>query len=114
MDYLIHLNGFLDDMWNFLIYFSEPSKTVLIGVAVYVLGQLISKLFIEPIHQLRLTIGEVGDTLAFYANVYTNPGTLPKRLMDEASSALRQKAMLLRSKVSVVNWYAFASLIRHP
>ena len=48
---------------------SEVFYTVLSGVAVFVLGQIFIKFFIEPIHELKGLKGEIADALIFYANV---------------------------------------------
>jgi len=61
------------------------SLTVLGGVLIYIIGQIISLFFIEPIHEQKKIIGEVDDALGFYANIYCNPGVLPKEKIDETS-----------------------------
>lgn len=42
--------------------------TVLGGVVVYVIGQIITKFYIEPIHEQRKVVGEISDKLMFYGN----------------------------------------------
>ena len=99
--------------WNGLLAaVFQASLTVLIGVSVYVLGQIISKIFIEPIHQLRLTIGEISDVLIFHANIYTNPGKCTSQEMRETQTILRQKAALLISRAHVITGYKIASFFR--
>lgn len=88
------------------------SLTILGGVVVYVTGQIISKFFIEPIHEQKKIIGEIADALIFYANVYCNPGTGSKKKMNEASERLRQLATLLHSKTHLIPWYKFFEKIR--
>lgn len=83
------------------------SLTILGGVVVYVAGQIISKFFIEPIHEQKKIVGEIADALIFYANVYYNPGTGSKKKMNEASERLRQLATLLHSKTHLIPWYKF-------
>jgi len=43
--------------------------TVFAGVTTYVLGQLILKFLIEPVHELKRTIGEIAHSLVEHANV---------------------------------------------
>lgn len=43
------------------------------SVGVYVIGQLISKIFIEPAAELKKTIGEVRFALAFHAPTIHTP-----------------------------------------
>ncbi len=50
------------------------SITILGGFIVFVLGQIVVKFFIEPIHEQSKTIGEIAYSLIFYANLYSNPG----------------------------------------
>ena len=48
--------------------------TVLAGVITYVLGQLILRLVIEPVQDLRRTIGGISHALIERTNVIQNPG----------------------------------------
>ena len=48
--------------------------TIIAGVAVYVLGQLIIKLIVDPIQAFKSTVGEISIALINNANVYANPG----------------------------------------
>ncbi len=91
--------------------------TVIIGVSVYVLGQVIVKFFIEPVNLLSQTIGEVLDTLIYYSYIYTNPVTGPivKSEVEDrqrAQDALRQQATLLLSKDSRVRWRRVSSFLK--
>jgi len=88
------------------------SLTIFGGIFVYVFGQVISKFFIEPIHEQHKVIGEISDSLIFYANVYCNLGLLPKDMMDKASDKLRQLATLLQSKTYTIPAYKFFAEIK--
>lgn len=92
-------------MSNILAILGTSSLTVITGTAIYVLGQLISKFVIEPIHKQKEVIGEIGDALVFYANIYSNPGTGSKEKADEASKRFRQLSGLLRSKSYLIPSY---------
>lgn len=85
--------------------------TVIIGVTVYALSQIVSKFLIEPIHKQDEIRGEIADSLAFYANIYCNPGSGAQQAMNEASKVLRQKATLLRSRTYLIRWHGFFSWI---
>lgn len=87
--------------------FLTSSLTILGGVLVYVLGQLISKFYIDPVDKLRETMGELRDILIFYSNVYTNPGTAKNEMMDETSDKLRKMATLILSRFSLIKGYEF-------
>jgi NTP pyrophosphatase (non-canonical NTP hydrolase) len=58
---------------DWLFALGEAILTVIIGVSVYVLGEVIIEFYIKPVNELSDTIGEVLDSLVFYANIYTNP-----------------------------------------
>jgi len=80
--------------------------TVLIGVAVFVFGQIVVKFFIEPIHEQYKLMGEIAHSLVFYAKYYSAPqltGDHPES--REASTVLRDQASLLRARTNVIRWY---------
>jgi len=79
--------------------------TVLVGVITLVVGEIIKGFFIHPIIELRKLIGEIADTLGYYANVYGNPGCIQDELVNEASKALREKAGQLEARCSTIAWY---------
>ncbi len=88
------------------------SFTIIGGVIIYVVGQIISRFFIEPIHIQKKIIGEIDDVLGFYANVYCNPGIPQKEKINEASNRFRQLATLLKSKAYLIPWYNLFAKIR--
>lgn len=72
--------------------------TVLGGIVVFVMGQIITKFFIEPLHEQSKLIGEIAYSLIFYANLYSNPGSGNFEKIEEASKVLRQQASQLLEK----------------
>lgn len=80
-------------------------ETILTGVFIFVLGQIVVKLFIDPINQLKKTIAEVNHALSFYARIYMNPGVAPVEENKEASSKLRAISCQLMADVSVIPLY---------
>ena len=78
---------------------------VVTGTLVIVLGQIIVKFFIDPVHDLYRLKGEIADTLIFYAREYTNPGVLSKEHLDEAQAALRQRGCQLMSRMHGIPAY---------
>jgi hypothetical protein len=81
------------------------SLTVLGGVVVFVLGQIIAKFFIEPIHEQFRVIGEIADLLIFYADLYSNPGDSNPERREEASKMLRKQASQLMARTSTIRLY---------
>ncbi|MEM2972019.1 MAG: hypothetical protein QW270_06310 [Candidatus Bathyarchaeia archaeon] len=84
--------------------------TVIIGVAVCALSQMVLKFVIEPIHKLDEIRGNIAHSLIYYADVYANPGMgTPKHM--EASEKFRQQASLLLSRTHLIRNYWFFSRI---
>ncbi len=97
--------------------------TVIVGVTVFALGQILVRFFIEPVQDLRRAIGDAGDVLIYYARLYLNPkevspevgdysagSPLPPVYGEErgvASDALRQKASLLFIRANAVLKYGW-------
>jgi len=82
------------------------SFTIFGSIFVYTMGQIISKFFIEPIHEQSRCIGEIANGLIFYAKFYANPGTNKPEDENRAVETLRQHASLLISKTHIIRWYA--------
>ncbi len=98
----------MSELWRIVL---TAIFTVVGGSIVYAGGHFLVALFVEPIHRLRSLIGEIADTLIFYADVYSNPGYGQKERMDEASEALRRQASQLRARAHSVPWYSFWSFM---
>ena len=84
------------------------------AVLVFLVGQFVLKLTLEPAVRARETIGRARATLEYYADVSANPPaprTEPNERMHEASQALRRMAGELRTIPSSVLGYRF---IRRP
>jgi hypothetical protein len=89
--------------------------TVISGVLTYIVGQLILKLVIEPLQDLRRTIGSISHTLIERANVIQNPGVPTQEVMDETSQELRKLSSQLRSHLYLVPLYrSTARIFRLP
>lgn len=65
-------------MNGFVIIFT----TVVSGTLVFVVGQIILKFIIEPIHKQKEIIGEIADALIYYANLYTHPVFKDSEMMN--------------------------------
>jgi len=99
----------MSELWRIVL---TASITIVGGTVVYVLGHFLVTLFVEPIHRLRSLIGEIADSLVFYANVYSNPGSGQGEIMDEASEVLRRQAAQLRARAHSVPLYSLWSLMK--
>jgi hypothetical protein len=81
------------------------SLTVIGGIIVFVVGQIITKCIIEPIHEQAKIIGEIAYSLTMYSNVYSNPGILKNEKKDEASTFLRKCAGQLLARTYSLKLY---------
>lgn len=85
--------------------------TVLSGTFVFVIGQFLLMFILQPAQELRGLIGEVGNALAYYANVYADPRGLKRADVEQASTDLRRLATRLRVAPSAILGYWLARLV---
>jgi len=90
----------------------ELFTTVISGVLVFVLGQLLLKLVIEPLQELKKEIALTLDSIVFYENISSNPGFNSKEEIDKVSSVLRKHASNLKAKLSIIPFYTFWYMLR--
>lgn len=92
--------------------FVTARLTIFGGLFVYVAGQLLSKFFIEPMHELRKATGEVRFNLAFHAPTIHTPIGRSKETSDKAKEALMKSSCDLLSKLHAIPLYAVLSTCR--
>lgn len=81
------------------------------GLTVYVAGQLLSKLLIEPLHELRQTVGGVRFHLAFHAPTIHTPIGRSKESSDAAREALLNISCDLIAKLHAAPFYTLTHLL---
>ncbi len=81
--------------------YMEIFATVLSGVTIFVVGQIIQQLIIEPYLQYKKVVGEIDNKLKFYSNIMTNGG-LKQELVIEVIDALRQLSCDLESSYKMM------------
>lgn len=81
--------------------------TVFSGVLVYVIGQIIMKLIIDPINDLKKTISKIVYDLVFYANVLGNPKGPDNENMASACKIMRQHSSILHAATHLVPAYKY-------
>jgi hypothetical protein len=64
--------------------------TILSGVLVFVAGQVILRLFIEPIQQFKKTMADISHTSVRYAHAIHNPDLITPESRSEVFDKLRQ------------------------
>ena len=91
----------MDDLTKILL---TSSLTVIGAILVFVASQILGKLVIEPVQDLKKTLGEIRYALVFHAQAIMTP-VGDREGEDKASEALRKLACDLRSKVGAVPFY---------
>ncbi len=79
--------------------------TVLSGVLVFVLGQILLKLFIEPIQELRKLVSKIAYDLIKLANVLANPTEPENERFTEACKIMRDHSSNLHAHFYLVPFY---------
>lgn len=99
----------MSELWKIVL---TAIFTIVGGTMVYAGGRFLVALFVEPIHRLRSVIGDIADSLIFYAPVYGNPGVVRKEIADEAAETLRRQASQLRARAYSIPWYSLWAFMR--
>jgi len=81
------------------------------GVIVFVAGQVLSKFFIEPLHDLRKVVGEVRFNLAFHAPTIHTPIGRSKERSDKAQEALMKNSCELIADLHAIPLYGVTRLL---
>ena len=94
----------------FINYVLPTLITVLSGVLVYLLGELLNAIWLKPLHDFKGIKSEIAKQLVFYANVYTNvldgreDDGAWKQLHSEASDKLRWLSAELEGFIQTLSW----------
>lgn len=89
--------------------------TILSGVFVYVFGQVIIKLWIDPVQEFKRLIGDVAHALIEYANIHANPGTGEQDRERMVSREYRKLSSRLSAQIHLVPCYdTTAKIFRLP
>lgn len=84
---------------------SQAFITVITGILVFVIGQIIVKFFIEPANDQSKLIGEIFFGLTYYRNIYANPGNARDEILDKASDAFRKYGSQLKGTTNAIRSY---------
>lgn len=77
--------------------------TVLSGYLVFVLGQITINFFLNPIKHQKEIMGEIQDSVIYYANVFSP--MMNKKTCDEAEMKFRKLATQLVAATRVIPFY---------
>ncbi len=106
----------MTDLWKIVL---TSAFTVAGGVLVLMVGQLVQRFFIEPLHEQAKVVGEIAYALSYYAPVYANPTNTVMRpdgvnLTDATEDALRALASRLIATTTAIRWHGLARLVFSP
>lgn len=79
--------------------------TIFGSVLVYVIGQLLSKFFIEPMQEQKKSIGEVRFNLSFYSPIIHTPISRDNESSNSAYQAILRNACDLLTKSDAIPCY---------
>ena len=79
--------------------------TIFAGVSIFVIGQILLKMILEPIQELKKAIGDIEYNLVEYAQVYANPKPPDHEHQTEMSRRMRALASNLNARMCVVPAY---------
>ena len=85
--------------------------TVISGVLTYVVGQLVLKLMIEPVQEMKKTIGQISHSLIEHANVIQNPGVPSEEKIKETSQHLRKLSSQIQTHLYLVPLYGLTAWV---
>ncbi|MEA2087109.1 MAG: hypothetical protein U9O91_03320 [Candidatus Caldatribacteriota bacterium] len=94
-------------MINWTEIFWTSTVTIVGGVLIFCVSQIILKFYIESIQKLDECRGKICDILIFHRNVYLNPSTFSKEKEIEVSKKIREIASILLAKTTIVKNYNF-------
>lgn len=85
--------------------FFTSALTILGGVLIFAVTQLLQKFLLEPVHEQSKVIGEIFFGLVYYANRYANPRSGRAEDLADISDVFRRYASQLQSTTHAVRCY---------
>lgn len=85
--------------------------TIFAGVFTFVGGQILLKLIVEPVHDMKRVISEIAHKLIMYANIYANPKPAGDEQQEAALREFRDLSSKLQSAMYLVPGYWWSSRI---
>ena len=79
---------------------------------VFTIGQLLTRFFIEPIYEQRKLVGEIADSLLYYAHYLADSFDRPIAEVGEAPDKFRRFAAQLMAKTVAIPGYRFWGSLR--
>jgi hypothetical protein len=92
-----------------MLELTTAAYTALFGVIVFVVGQAVLKIVIEPIQEYREVLGKISYALLFYANVDNRSSP---DIVRETRNHLRNLAGQLHTSIQKIPCYNLLALLR--
>lgn len=102
-------------MTEFEQIFITSGLTIIGGIIIFVIGQLINEFLIKPFLEYKKTIGIIDEELVFYSNVYTNSGDFGGNkypIFFKASERMRRIASKFGAVYRKMVWRKFFLSLR--
>ena len=80
--------------------------TIISGVLVYVLGQVLVKLVIDPVQEMKKTIGQIAHARLELEQFTANPGLMPRDETKDASGRFRGLASQIEQSLYLIPFYS--------
>jgi hypothetical protein len=95
---------------------------ILAGVIIYVLGEIIVKIVIDPVQELKRVIADIAFKLIHYSHVFklstaadtseeASEKTIDREKLEQAADEYRKLASMLNAGFRLVPFYAFARVL---
>lgn len=84
---------------------------ILVAVTVYVLGQIIVKMVVEPVHQMKKTMAAIAHAFLRDADKVGNADGLAPEQKNELRARLRELSGLLLADASLVPFYRYTRYV---
>ncbi len=79
--------------------------TIFSGVITFVIGQIIVKLLIDPVQEMKKTIAQLSYVFIEHANVILNPGVPKIEIIDETTVLLRRLSSQIHAHTHIIPIY---------
>ena len=86
---------------NMSLLSNQTFQTIIAGVLIFTLGQIIQNFVLKPIQDFMVLKVEISHKVKFHSNILTNSGIKPKRI-DWASGDMRDLSSQLESKYIII------------
>jgi hypothetical protein len=92
--------------------FLTSGLTIVGGLIALVLGQLVLRWIIDPLHEFRMLVGEIAFAIVFYINATHDPGFVSAATPQQAREAYRSLSGKLHQRMYAIPLYGLLSLLR--